>query len=48
MALAVMAVVPNMAISEETSTLPTWNMPFSRPLGTPTRRMRLTICQSRR
>ena len=36
------------AISEETSTLPTWNMPFSRPLGTPTRRMRLTICQSRR
>lgn len=47
-ALAAMAVVPKVAIKLDTSTLPIWNMPFSKPLGTPMPRMDLMMGQSKR
>ena len=41
-ALAAMAAVPRVEVSELTQSLPIWNMPFSSPEGTPMARMRPT------
>ena len=43
MALAAIADVPKVVMSPATSSLPIWNMPFSSPFGTPTRRMLLRM-----
>ena len=43
MALAAMEAVPKVATRPCTINLPTWNMPFSSPLGMPRRRMLRTI-----
>ena len=45
MALAAVAAVPKEVIRLRTSSLPIWNMPFSRPLGMLIPRMRFTVSQ---
>ena len=42
MALAAVAEVPRGVTSPSTISFPTWNIPFSMPLGTPMRRIFLT------
>ena len=44
MALAAVAEVPRGVTRPSTSSLPIWNMPFSRPLGMPMRRIFFTSC----